>query len=162
PSRLPARPGPVSGRRRASGRCRAATRGRRQRARPRRSTGDALAGGDLLGEDLLDGRAFPVPRDLTLGCVPIREREPRRRAELVRDRPHPLEQLLEPRTRRNGLAPLEVDEITRHPPPQRTPEVFLEQPVRMRWQGLLLVEGARDASCERIAERCERARLSDL
>src|SRR5581483_2934884 len=103
-----------------------------------------------------------MPRDLTLGGVALRDREPRRRAELVRDRSHPLEQLLESCARRDGLAALEIDQLAGEPPPNRAPEVLLKEAVRPRRQRLALVERAGDARGERVAKRCERARLAEL
>src|SRR5579864_142029 len=126
------------------------------------SAGDSLTGPYLLGEDLLHRRALLVGRDLPLGGVPLGNRKPRRRAELVRDRLHPLEELLDARACRDRLAPLEVDQLSGEPVPDRPPEIFLEQPVRPRRQRLALVERTRDPRGERVDERDERTRLRDL
>src|SRR5262249_323613 len=56
---------------------------------------DGLAGVDLLGVDLLQARAFVVPRDLTLGGVSLRDRQVRRRSDFVGHRGDPLEQVLQ-------------------------------------------------------------------
>src|SRR5690242_194819 len=53
------------------------------------SARDSLIRGHLLGEDLFHRRALLVAGDLPLGGVALRDCEPRRRAELVRDRLHP-------------------------------------------------------------------------
>src|SRR5882724_5994369 len=79
------------------------------------SAGDSLTGPHLLGEDLLHRRALLVARDLPLRRVPLGNREPRRRPELVGNGLHPFEQLLEPRPGGDRLAALEVDQLTGEP-----------------------------------------------
>src|SRR5438045_544692 len=94
------------------------------------SAGDSLTGRHLLGEDLLHRRALFLARDLPLGGVALRDREPRRDTELVRDRLHPFDELLESCACRNRLAALEVDQLARESPANCAPEVLLEQAVR--------------------------------
>src|SRR6266849_4980283 len=94
------------------------------------SAGDSLTGPDLLGEDLLHRRTLGVSGHLPLGGVPLRNREPVRGSELLGDRLHPFDELLEPGARGDRLAALEVDQLARQPPANRPPEVLLEQTVR--------------------------------
>src|SRR5206468_7091301 len=94
------------------------------------SAGDSLTGPNLFGEDLFHRRALVVARDLPLGGVSLGNRQPRRRSELVGDRLHPFDELLEPRTRGDRLAALEVDQLSREAEADRAPEILLEQPVR--------------------------------
>src|SRR5260221_3080263 len=75
------------------------------------SAGDSLTGPDLLGEDLLHRRTFRVTGHLPLGGVSLRNRKPVRGSELVCDRLHPLDELLEPGARRNRFAALEVEQL---------------------------------------------------
>src|SRR5437870_4568437 len=67
------------------------------------SASDPLTGPHLLREDLFHRHPFLVPRDLPLRRIPLRDREPCRRAELLRDRLHPVDELLHARPRRNRL-----------------------------------------------------------
>src|SRR5712691_4960802 len=126
------------------------------------SAGDSLTGPNLFGEDLLHRRALLVARDLPLRGVPLRDREPLRRAELIGDGLHPFDELLEPRPGGDRLAALEVDQLSREAPADRAPEVLLEQPVRPRRERLALVERSRDPCGQRIHEGNERARLGQL
>src|SRR4051812_17456360 len=126
------------------------------------SAGDSLTGPDLFGEDLLHRRALLVARDLPLRRVPLGDREPRRSPELVGDRLHPFDELLDPRPRRDRLSALEVDQLSREAEADRAPEVLLEQPVRPRRERLALVERARDACGQRVDERDKRARLGEI
>src|SRR2546425_453871 len=126
------------------------------------SAADSLTGAHLFREDLLHRRTLLVARDLPLGRIPLGDRKPGRGAELLRDRLHPLDELLEPSARRNRLAVLEVDELAGEPFPDRPPEVLLEQAVRPRRQRLAIVECARDPRGQRVDERGERARLRKL
>src|SRR5260370_19003348 len=103
-----------------------------------------------------------MTRDLAFRGVALRDREPRRRTELVGDRLYPLHELLDARTGADRLPALEVDQLAREPEADRAPQILLEQPVRPRGQRLALVERARDSRRERIDERDERARLGDL
>ena len=109
-------------------------------------------------EDFPYGCAFLLLRDLTLGGVSLGNREEVGGAELFRDRPHPVDELLEPRAGRDGGAALEVDELARQAVADRAPEVLLDEPVRQLGQRLALVERARDARGERVRERGEGAR----
>src|SRR5438876_401007 len=79
------------------------------------SASDSLTGPHLLREDLLHRRALLMARDLTLRRVPFRYRKPGRSAELLGDRLHPLDELLEARPCRNRLAAFEVDQLARQP-----------------------------------------------
>src|SRR5262249_13174214 len=126
------------------------------------SASDSVTGSHLLSEDLFHRPALLVSRDLPLRGVSLGNRKPAACAELVRHGLHPLEQLLDPCTRRNRRAALEVEELAGETPAQRAPEVLLEQPVRPRRERLALVERTRDACGERIDERRERARLREL
>src|SRR5207237_67506 len=92
------------------------------------SASDTLACPDLLDEDVLERRAFLVARDLPLRGVAVGDREPLRSAELLRNRLHPLDELLEARPRGHRLAALEVEQFAGEPVADRTPEVLLEQP----------------------------------
>ena len=83
-----------------------------------------------------------------------RDREARRRAP--RRPAHPLDELLEPRARRDRLAPLEVDQLAREPVADRAPEVLLDQPARQVRQRLALVERTRDPR-RRARRRAPRA-----
>src|SRR5579884_1277667 len=116
----------------------------------------------LLGEDLLGRGALVVACDLALGSVPLGNREPFGRSELLRDRAHPLDELLEPGPRRHRLAAVEVDQLAGEAVPDRAPEVLLQQPVRQVGQRLALVERAGDPRRQRVGERGERARLAEL
>src|SRR5438445_2682285 len=126
------------------------------------SAGDSLTGPNLLGEDLLHRRTLHVAGYLPFGGVPLRNREPVCDSELLGDRLHPFDELLEPGARGDRLTTLEVDQLARKPPADRSPEVFLEQTVRPSRQRLALVERPRDARDQRVAERRERARLREL
>src|SRR5439155_18711612 len=70
--------------------------------------------------------------------------------------------LLESRSRRNRLAALEVDQLTREPEADRAPEVLLEQPPRDVGDPFALVECARAPGCERVRECGETLRLAEL
>src|SRR5439155_7820728 len=74
----------------------------------------------------------------------------------------PVEQLLEPRPRRDRLAALEVDQLTREPVADRAPEVLLEQPPRHVGEPLPLVKGARATDRERVGERRDALRLAEV
>ena len=95
--------------------------------------------------------------DLTFGGVPLGDPEPLRRAELLRDRTHPLGELLEARASGHRLTPLEVDQLARQPMPDRSPEILLQQARRQVGQRLALVERARDPRGQRVAQGRERA-----
>ena len=56
--------------------------------------------------------------------------EPLRGPELVRDRLHPFDELLQPRPRRHRHAAVEVEQLAGEAVSRRTPEVLLEQPPR--------------------------------
>ena len=100
---------------------------------------------DLLGVDLLERRALLVARDLPLGRVRRRHREVRRRAELLGDRQHPLDQLARARARAGRTSPRrEVDQLAGQAVADRAPEVLLDQPARVVGQRLALVDRARD------------------
>src|SRR6266536_2222175 len=126
------------------------------------SAGDSLTRSHLLREDLLHRRALLVPRDLALGRVSLRDREPRRGPDLLGYREHPLDETLEPGARRHLLTALEVDQAPRETPADRAPEILLQQAMRPRGQRLPLVERTRDAGGQRVAEGGERARLGEL
>src|SRR5262245_48614398 len=83
------------------------------------SATDRLGGLDLLGVDLFERCAVLEALDLALGRIALRQCEVRRRADLLRGRHGPLDQLLEPLTGRNRLAALEVDELAREAPADR-------------------------------------------
>src|SRR4029077_6674554 len=59
------------------------------------SATDRLRCADLLGVDLLEGRAFLEALDLALGGIPVGDCEIRRSPDLVRDGRYPLDQLLD-------------------------------------------------------------------
>src|SRR5436853_3398665 len=128
----------------------------------RSSASDTFTRPNLLHEDLLHRRALLVAGDLTLGRVPLRDREPLRGPELLRDRLHPLDELLQPGARRDRLAALEIEQVAGEPVPDRAPHVLLEQAVRPRRQRLALVVRAGAARGERVAQRGDRARLTEL
>src|SRR5205085_1119987 len=79
------------------------------------SASDSLTGPHLLREDLLHRHALLVACDLPLCRVPLRDREPRCGAELLGNRLHPLDDLLESRTSRNRLPAVEIDQLARQP-----------------------------------------------
>src|SRR5205085_9048606 len=91
------------------------------------SAGDSLTRRHLLCEDLLHRRPLLVPGDLPLGRVPLGDREPGRGAELLGDREHPVDELLEPSARRDRLAALEVEQLAGEAPADRPPQVLLQQ-----------------------------------
>src|SRR3990170_2151858 len=64
------------------------------------SATDTLRRADLLGVDLLERPALLEAGDLPLGGVPLRDREVGGSADLLRERHHPLEQLLSTPTAR--------------------------------------------------------------
>src|SRR4051812_30190648 len=78
----------------------------------------------LFREDLAERRALGVARDLPFGGVALGDREEVGRAELLRDRPDPVDELLETRPRSDGSAAVEVDELTREAVADRAPEVL--------------------------------------
>src|SRR5262249_51994951 len=100
---------------------------------------------DLLSVDLLQARSPLEPRDLPLGRVALRDGEVPRSAELVRDRRHPLEQLVDSPSRGNGLPALEVEQLAGEAVADRAPEVLLEQTVRHARKRLPVVVRARAA-----------------
>src|SRR5213076_1773904 len=116
----------------------------------------------LLGVDLLERRAGIVPRDLALRRVRRRDAEIRGRTDLLRRGLNPLEQALEVRACGTGLAGLEVDQLAREAVADRTPEVLLDQAVRVVGERLALVERVRDADGQRVAEGGERAGLGQV
>src|SRR5579871_1546635 len=91
---------------------------------------------------------FLVPGDLLLGGVLLGNGEEVGGAELLRDRAHPLEEVLEASARRDRRAAREVDQLTREPEADRAPEVLLDQPVRKLGERLALVDRACDARGE--------------
>src|SRR4051794_39760215 len=131
-------------------------------AAPWRSVTDGLSRRDLLGVDLLERRALGDACALPLCRVRAGDAEVRRRPELVRDRLHPLDQLLDPRARRYDLAALEVEQIAGEAEADRAPEVLLEQPPRPVRQRLAVVDRARDPRRERVDQRGERLRLAEI
>src|SRR4051794_21877777 len=82
---------------------------------------DRLRGAHLLGVDLLQRRALLVPCDLPLGGVRPGNGEVRRGAELLGDRERPLDQPLDRRPRRPGLARPEVEQLAGEPVADRAP-----------------------------------------
>src|SRR5262245_11189833 len=68
------------------------------------SSANELARPDLLGVDLPQRRPLGPARELPLGRVRRRDGEERRGADLLGDGQDPLDELLEPRPRREGLA----------------------------------------------------------
>src|SRR6478672_11042741 len=103
-----------------------------------------------------------MARNLPFRGVSLRNREPLRRAELVGNGLHPLDELLDPGARADRLAALEVDQLPREPVSDCSPEILLKQPVWPRWQRLAFVERARDSRRQRIDERDEGASLRDF
>src|SRR5262249_36612445 len=118
---------------------------------------NALA--DLFREDLLERRPLGKALELPFGRVLCRDREIACGTELLRDRQHPLDQLLDPRAGRTRPAALEIEELTREAVPDGAPYVLLEQPVRMVGERLSLVERSSAANGERVRERHDRASL---
>src|SRR2546423_14805207 len=88
------------------------------------SSANALA--ELLGVDLLEAGALGIACELALGRVLRRNGEVGRHAELLRHGTDPLDQLLDPRARREGLPAVEIEELAGEPVPDRAPEVLLE------------------------------------
>src|SRR5205823_2453186 len=126
------------------------------------SSANAFPCAHLLSVDLREGRALRVPRALPLGGVPLGDREERGGADLLGDRGHPLDELLEAGARGDGLAALEVDQLAREPVANRAPHVLLEQARRHDRQLLALVERSRAARRQRVAERREALRLAEV
>src|SRR5438876_1791867 len=81
---------------------------------------------DLLRVDLLEARAFRAARDLALGRIRSRNRQVLRRAELLGDRMHPLDQLFDRGARRPHVVRAQVDELSPEAPANRAPEVLLD------------------------------------
>src|SRR5436305_2486758 len=123
-------------------------------------SGRADVPANLFLEDLVRRGALLVAPDLPLGRVPLGDREPLRCAELLGDRPHPVDEPLEARSGRYRFAAREVDELAREAVADRPPQVLLDQPVRQVGQRLALVERAGDPRSQRIAERRGGARLA--
>src|SRR5262245_35192482 len=98
--------------------------------RPGSSATDRLGLADLLRVDLAERRAPLEALDLPLGGVLLRNGEIRGRADLFGCGKHPVDELLDPLPRGDRLAAPEVDELSGQPPPDRAPEVLLDQPVR--------------------------------
>src|SRR5579862_5841042 len=121
-----------------------------------------LPGPHLLGVDLAQRGALAEPLLLALGRVPLGEPEVAGGPRLLGDRRDPLEQLLEPRPRRHGLAAVEVDQLARKAVADRPPEVLLEQPPRPVGQRLALVVGPRAPHRERVGEGGEGGRVAEL
>src|SRR5436309_2454605 len=104
---------------------------------------------DLACVDGLEAVPGFVRRDLPLGGIAVGHREKRRGTELLRYRRDPLEEIVDPLPRGKHLSAREVDEHLREPVPDRTPEVLLDQSVRVCGQLLALVHRTRDAGRER-------------
>src|SRR5215218_8941180 len=117
---------------------------------------------DLFGVDLLQCRALLVARDLPLRRIRRGHRQERRRADLLGNRLHPLDQLLDPLALVDELTGLEIDEVTTEAPADRPPEVLLDQPVRGKRQRLTLVQRTRRPRGERVRERGEGAALAQV
>src|SRR3954447_9361258 len=79
------------------------------------SATDPLPRLHLLGIDLLQARSFVAAGDLPLRSVPLGHGEERGGADLVGDRCDPLEELLDPGTRRDRLTALEVEQLAAQP-----------------------------------------------
>src|SRR6266516_1643968 len=101
---------------------------------------DVLPG--LLGVDLLDRGSLVEARNLAVGGVRCRNREVRRGADLPGHRLDPLEQALDMGAGRANLAGVEVDQLSGEAEPDRAPEVFLDQAVRVVRKRLAFVERA--------------------
>src|SRR5438552_11756445 len=114
------------------------------------SSANALSCPHLLGVNLLQRRALVEAGALALRGILLRDGEEGRRADLVRHRGDPLEQLLDARPRRHRLAAVEVDQLAGEPVADRAPQVLLEQPVRVVRQRLALVVRPRDARRKRV------------
>src|SRR5918995_5701622 len=82
---------------------------------------NGLLRANLLGVDLLECRALLVAQDLTLGGIRRGHRQEGRRADLLGDRLHPLDQLLDPLALVDELTGLEVDEVAAETPADRPP-----------------------------------------
>src|SRR5579862_2683852 len=116
------------------------------------SATDRLRRPHLLRVDLLPGPAFVDARDLALGGVVLGDREIRRGADLLRDGRNPFDEVLESRPCRDRLPPVEVEQVAREAPADRTPHVLLEQPVRQVRQRLALVVRPQAARRERVTQ----------
>src|SRR5207247_2365288 len=99
---------------------------------------------DELGEHVAMRAYLRKALVLALCGVRLRYCEVRRRADLLGDGKHPLDQRLDPRSGRDDLAALEVDEPVRQPMTDRTPHVLLDQAGRQIWQHLPFVDRARE------------------
>src|SRR5215218_1356190 len=126
------------------------------------SAANGLLRPHLLRVDLLERRALLVPGDLALRGVRSRDREKRGHADLVGDGLYPLDQLFHALALLHQLARLEINEVPRQAPADRTPEVLLDQPVRRERERLALVERPCGADGEGVAQRRERAGIAEI
>src|SRR5918995_5217166 len=125
-----------------------------------RSDTDGLE--DLVRVDLSQRGAGLVPGDLALRGVTARDAEEGGCAQFLRNRKHPLQQLLEERSCRAHTACVEIDELTVEPVADGAPKVLLDEAARMNWNVLAVVESARYARNQRIHERGERLGCAEL
>src|SRR5664279_3345746 len=114
------------------------------------SATDRLSHAHLLSVDLLQAGALVEPRDLPFGGVALGDVQERRRADLVRDRRDPVEELLDPRACVHLLAAGEVEQLAREAVADRPPQVLFEETVRQARQRLAFVERAGTASGEAV------------
>src|SRR4051794_26162141 len=96
-----------------------------------------------LREDIAMRAELHLTLVLTFRRIRRRDGEEGRRADLDRNGLPPLDQRLDPCTRRNDLASFEVDQPAAEPVANRAPQVLLDQPVRQVGQRLALVDRAR-------------------
>ena len=125
-------------------------------------TTDRLRRAHLLGVDLLERHSVLEALDLPLCSVPLGHGEVRGGADLLGHGQHPLDELLDPLSRGNRLAALEIEQLTGKPVADCAPEVLLDQPVRERPRTGALVVGAGAARRQRGRECRERLRLAEL
>src|SRR4051794_35956603 len=83
---------------------------------------------DELREDVAMRTELGDTAILAFRGVRFRHRQVRRGSDLLGDRKDPLDQRFDPGTRRNDLAPLEVDQPVGQPVADRAPQVLLDQP----------------------------------
>src|SRR3954465_11373729 len=116
----------------------------------------------LLGVDLLEAAALLEPGGLPFRPVALRDREVRRRADLVGDGRNPLEEALEPPPGGDRFPAFQVEQLPGEAVADRAPHVLLQEPVRQVGQALPLVVCAGAAHGERVGECCERLRLGEV
>src|SRR5207253_9873776 len=118
--------------------------------RPWSSATHGLLRSHQLGEHVTVRAELLQASVLALGGVRRRHREVRTRAHLGRRGRDPLQKLLDPRPGGNRLTALEVEQLAAEPPPDRAPEVLLEQAVRKVGKRLAVVERQCDSDGEPV------------